>query len=79
MIKTLITPENQDVSIHIPENYVGKEIEVLMYAVDELTQNIPPKKMKFSDFRGKLNLTEEQYIDFQNYLKEVRNEWERDI
>ena len=35
MIRTLITPEQQEVSIHIPENYVGRQIEVLLYATDE--------------------------------------------
>jgi hypothetical protein len=78
MIRTLITPENQDVSIHIPENYVGRQIEVLLYAVDELDpQEVPKKKLK--DFKGKLNLTDEQYQSFQTHLKDIRNEWERDI
>jgi len=36
MIRTLITPDKQDVSIHIPESYIGKQIEILLYAVDEL-------------------------------------------
>ncbi|BAU54610.1 hypothetical protein [Mucilaginibacter gotjawali] len=79
MIRTLITPEKQDVSIHIPENYVGKQIEVLLYAVDEINKESKPEKKKPSDFRGALNLTNEQYEDFQNHLKDIRNEWNNDI
>ena len=78
MIRTIITPEKQDVSIHIPENYIGKKIEVLLYAVDELNE-VDSLKKKSSDFRGALNLTDQQYTDFQNHLKNIRNEWERDI
>ena len=79
MIRTLITPENQDVSIHIPETYIGRPVEILLYAVDELKEQDNPKKKKPSDFKGALNLTEEQYEDFQSHLRDIRNEWDRDI
>ena len=79
MIRTLITPEKQDVSIHIPESYIGKQVEVLLYAVDELTHQDISEKKKPSDFRGALNLTDDQYKDFQNHLNEIRDEWNRDI
>jgi len=79
MIRTLVTPDNQDISIHIPADYVGRQVEVLLYAIDELNQTTAPIKKKPSDFRGKLNLTEDQYQDFQQHLKDIRNEWERDI
>lgn len=80
MIRTVITPDNQNISLHIPENYVGKQIEVLMYDIDEVNQSesaIVPKKP--SDFRGKLKLSNEQYDDLQSHLKNIRDEWERDI
>jgi hypothetical protein len=79
MIRTIITPENQDVSIHVPESFIGKQIEVLMYDIDELKQDEVQNKKKASEFRGKLNLSDDQYKDFQSYLKDTRNEWERDI
>jgi hypothetical protein len=79
MIRTLITPENQDVSIHIPETYIGRPVEILLYAVDELKEQDSAKKKKPSDFKGTLNLTEEQYEDFQSHLRSIRNEWDRDI
>lgn len=79
MIRTTIKPEKQDVSIHIPENYIGKEIEVLLYAVEELSVSEDLKHKKPSAFRGALKLTDEQYADFQTHLKDIRNEWNRDI
>lgn len=78
MIRTIITPQNQDLSIHIPEDYVGKQVEVLLYTIDEIREEKKAIK-KHSEFRGKLNLTEEQYADFQTYLKDTRDEWNRDI
>ena len=37
------------------------------------------KKKKPSDFRGALKLTADQYADFQSHIKDIRNEWGRDI
>ncbi len=79
MIRTKVTPEHQDISIHIPQDYVGKQIEVLLYAIDELQEEKQVEGKKPSDFRGKLKLSDEQYIDFQNHVKNIRDEWKRDI
>jgi hypothetical protein len=79
MIRTIITPKKQDVSIHVPENYIGKQIEVLMYDIDELKQNDAERKKKPSQFRGQLNLSDEQYLDLQSHIRNIRDEWERNI
>ncbi|KIA91412.1 hypothetical protein OC25_21785 [Pedobacter kyungheensis] len=78
MIRTIITPDKENISIDLPKAYIGKQIEVLVYAVDELNEVKNPKK-KHSDFRGSLNLTDQQYKEFQQYIIDSRNEWERDI
>ncbi len=75
MIRATVIPENQDISIHVPENYVGRKLEVLLYPVDELTETISAKK-SVAGLRGSLKLTDEEYKDVQQYLNEVRNEWE---
>jgi hypothetical protein len=79
MIRTKVTPEHQYIYIHIPQDYVGKQIEVLLYAVDELQEEKRIESKKPSDFRGKLKLSDEQYSDFQNHVKNIREEWKRDI
>ena len=79
MIRTIITPEKQDISIHLPENYIGKQIEVLLYATDELKEQQSTEKKKPSEFKGALNLSQDQYNDFQSHIKNIRDEWERDI
>ncbi len=76
MIRTTIIPTDTDIHLSIPENYVGKEIEVMYYPVDELTQTkIPAKKM--ADF--KQILTVEESDNLQDYVKKSREEWNRNF
>ncbi len=76
MIRTTIIPTDTDIHLSIPENYVGKEIEVMYYPVDELTQTkIPAKKM--ADF--KQILTVEEADNLQDYVKKSREEWNRNF
>ena len=35
MVRTVITPHNQTISIDIPKDYIGKQIEVIAFARDE--------------------------------------------
>ncbi len=40
MIRTVVTPSNQDVSIHLPKNYIGKKVEVIAFTIEEtVTEN----------------------------------------
>ena len=45
MIRAIVTLKNQEVSIHIPENYAGRKMEVLLYPVNELIKMQPIKKL----------------------------------
>jgi hypothetical protein len=77
MVRTSITPEQTDIHISVPQNYVGRKLEVLLYPIDELI-NEPdekPIKRKPSDFAG--TLSKEEGAKFHKYLKEIRNEWDR--
>ena len=76
MIHTSLIPEHQDLSIHIhvPKEYVGKKVEVLLYAHDEPQEGLQIEKKPVSSFRGALKLTEEQYQDFQEFVKKGREE-----
>ena len=80
MIRTVIIPDTEDISIHLPGRYIGKKIEILLYAEDELTEEKSVKKIiDNSALRGALHLTEEQSKDFQQHAKDIRNEWNADI
>ena len=78
MVRTIITPNKGNISIDVSEAYIGKQIEVLLYALDEV-KGATQAPAKAGRFRGALNLTDAQYQDFQQHTKDLRNEWERDI
>jgi hypothetical protein len=73
MIKTIITPIKNSYNLAIPNNYIGKKIEILFYALDELAeQNTAPKKIKLSDkYRG--IISKEQGQDLNNHFKQMRS------
>ena len=80
MIRTTITTDTANISIHLPQKYLGKKLELLVYSIDELTEERPAEKViDNSIFRGALNLTDEQYRDFHQHAKDIRNEWNNDI
>jgi len=77
MIRSLITPQTTDLHIAIPDDYVEKKVEVLVFTYDE-TINTPiaiPDIM--SQFWGVIseNTTEEMH----KHITQSRAEWERDI
>ncbi len=76
MIKTTIIPQNNSLNFTIPDNYIGREIEVLLYAKDELEQEIKPKKT-MADFSG--ILSENDYQSLKSHTEQARKEWNRDI
>lgn len=77
MVRTLITPKNDSYSLVIPKNYIGKKVEVLFYALDELTEEKPTARKKPSDYFG--TLTQEEGEKFHAYISKAREEWNRDF
>ncbi|HTB32735.1 MAG TPA: hypothetical protein VK808_11945 [Bacteroidia bacterium] len=79
MIHTTVTPVNSKVSLTVPEEYIGKKVEVLLYTLEEAEPNPTasnPKK-KPSDYAG--SLSAKAADQFLNHIEQSRNEWERDI
>jgi hypothetical protein len=73
MVRTSITPEQTDIHLSVPQKYVGRKLEVLVYPIDELDEQIEmPVKMKPSDFFG--TMSDEEADNFHKYLKNIRNE-----
>ena len=76
MVKTSITPQQTDISISVPEKYVGKKLEVLVYAVEELIDE-EPKKSGMANFWG--IISDETAHELHQQVEKGRNEWDRDI
>jgi hypothetical protein len=79
MIRTIVTPQNNNLTVSIPNNYIGKEIEVLLYSKEELGEEVNEKKTKktMADFRG--ILSENDYLSLKTHTEKSREEWNRDI
>ena len=77
--RTTITPNQTDIHLSVPQNYVGRKLEILLYPVDELTDGLAeelPKK-KPSDFAGTIN--KEEGEKFHDHLKQAPNKWDKDF
>jgi predicted metal-dependent hydrolase len=77
MIKTVVIPKDNTLHLHIPNKYVGKEIEVFLYAKDELIEQYTNKTKNAARFKGLL--TSEEADRYHAYLKQARSEWDRNI
>ena len=57
MLRTVVTPEQSDfqLSLNLPADYVGKELEVIVFAKDEgvRTNSNPRKKVSFTVLKTK--------------------------
>jgi len=74
MVRTVIIPQKTDVHISVPESYIGKEIEILIYAKEEIHEQINNQVHKtMASYKG--IITKEQAADLQNYIKASREEW----
>lgn len=76
MIKSTVTPENNSLQIIIPNSYIGREIEVLLYAKNELEEAAKPLKM-MADFAGILSETD--YQSLKSHTEIARREWATNI
>ncbi len=77
MIKTIVTPKNNKLQLSIPNSYIGKEIEVLLYSKDELTEEKQAAKKSMADFCG--ILSENDYQSLKDHTEQARKEWNRAI
>jgi hypothetical protein len=55
-----------------------KDLEAL-HIVKVLKKTVQPKEKLSGKFAGSLNLSDQEYNDFQDSIKQSRNERERDI
>ncbi|HEY8784410.1 MAG TPA: hypothetical protein VIM16_22485 [Mucilaginibacter sp.] len=72
-METVLLQINNDKAYKLLE-----ELEAL-YIVKVLKKSARPREKLSARFAGSLNLSDEEYNNFQNSIKQSRNEWERDI
>ena len=77
MIKTIVIPQNNTLYLAIPNSYIGREIEVLLYAKDEVEEEKTTPKKTMANFTG--ILSEKNYQSLKSHTEQARKEWNRDI
>jgi hypothetical protein len=72
-METVLLQINNDKAYKLLEDLEALNI------VKVLKKSTSPKGKLSDKFAGSLNLSDEEYNNFQDSLTESRNEWERDI
>ncbi len=75
MIRTLITPQQADMHLAIPPHYIGKQLEVLVYAVEEVSEAAAPEAPTMARFWGILSPESGQAL--QQSAEASRAEWDQ--
>ena len=77
MLKTAITPKQAMISLIVPNRYIGKKVEVLLYISEEVEKTQQPQQRNVAQFKGLL--TNEEANQYHQYLQTAREEWNRNI
>ncbi len=73
MVRTILTPDSKTVTFDIPENYLGKKIEVIAFAIDEGVEKSAKKTL--ADFWGVIS--KERAASWIEEVNKSKDEWER--
>ncbi|MEO8852350.1 MAG: hypothetical protein ABI359_01135 [Ginsengibacter sp.] len=71
MIRTIITPKTSNIKIAIPDEYVGKPLEITYISLEELEKNASKKTM--GDFWG--IISDETAKIMHDEVYQNRKEW----
>ena len=77
MVYTTLVPNQAVVELALPNHYVGKKVEFLIYVSDEIERLKSAKPSNASQFKGILDAEEAK--SFNQYITTVRQEWDRNI
>ena len=75
-LRQIVNVKNHSLNILLPHDFMADKVEVIVMPIEEQK---PVKRSSVSNLRGKLNLTNAQYDNFQQYINDSRNEWDRNI
>lgn len=78
MLRAIVRPSIGQIQLDIPHEYIGKEIEITYFPLEELNKGKGTQsKKKMKDFWGALSDTAAAKL--HEHVAESRQEWERNI
>jgi hypothetical protein len=74
MIRTFFTPNDKQITLSIPEKYVGEKLEIIVFPVKDayITPNPSQKKPIFGCAKGKFKMSndfDDPLEDFMEYMQ----------
>jgi hypothetical protein len=73
-LRQIIDVKNHSLNISLPNDFNADKVEVIILPLEEKSQ-----KKGIANLRGKLNLSDTQYNDFQEDVKNSREGWGKNI
>jgi hypothetical protein len=73
-LRQILDVKSHSLNISLPNDFNADKVEVIILPLEE-----KEKKKGVANLRGKLNLSEAQYNDFQEDVKNSREGWEKNI
>lgn len=70
----ILNVKSNSLNILLPNDFNADKVEVIILPLEEKA-----RKKGISNLRGKLNLSDAQYNDFQEDVKNSREGWEKNI
>ncbi len=59
MLRKVIKPDNRNISIELPQNFVGKQVEVLAFTIDDTTGASVGEDKLFTHFASEKSLSKD--------------------
>ena len=77
--REIVKPIGRTISLELPEEFIlGDQVEVIILPLNE--PSVKKIKNDLRRFRGALaHLPEKEKKEMDDFFKNIRNEWERDI
>ena len=72
MSSAIIIPRKSRISLSVPSSYIGKQVEVKLFLIEE-PENAKPATRLSDKFRGVFSKEDAQ--SFNEHIKTMRNEW----
>ena len=77
MLCSLLTPESNSLQIAIPDDYIGKKVEVLVFKYDDVAETKKASQNVMAQFWAVVS--KHTTKEMHQHVVKSRNEWKRDL
>ena len=74
MIRTVVTPINNDLHLILPNEYIGRKIEISYFPLDDISTSVQNSNISVTDLWN--TISDETAEKLHNNINEMRKEWD---